>query len=120
MGRPSHMKTRARQATLVTLLLTLSALALPGQPTEPLDLAITGGRVMDGSGNPWFRADVGIRDGRIVTVGRLTGAKATRTLDATGRLIVPGFIDLHSHADRGLTSDEARRRAAPNLEHFQE
>ena len=114
------MKTRARQATLVTLLLTLSALALPGQPTEPLDLAITGGRVMDGSGNPWFRADVGIRDGRIVTVGRLTGAKATRTLDATGRLIVPGFIDLHSHADRGLTSDEARRRAAPNLEHFQE
>ena len=115
MGRPFHMKTRAREATLLALLLTLFGLALPGQTTEPLDLVITGGRVMDGSGNPWFRADVGIRDGRVVAVGRLTGAKATRTLDATGRLIVPGFIDLHSHADRGLTSDDARRRAAPNL-----
>ena len=82
---------------------------------QTLDVLITGGRIYDGSGNPWFYGDVGIRAGRIVAVGRLAGARAARTIDATGKIVVPGFIDIHSHADRGLTSDDARRRAAPNL-----
>jgi N-acyl-D-amino-acid deacylase len=86
---------------------------------EPFDLLLTGGRVIDGTGNPWFRADVGVRDGRIVAVGNLAGRKADRTLDVEGLVVAPGFIDLHSHADGldedGLRSNDARRRAAPNL-----
>jgi N-acyl-D-amino-acid deacylase len=79
------------------------------------DLLLSGGRVMDGTGNPWFRADVAVRDGRIVAVGRLNPEDARRTIDVTGRIVAPGFIDMHSHADRGLTSSNATRRSAPNL-----
>lgn len=85
--------------------------------TERFDVLITDGKVMDGTGNPWFYADIGIRGGRIVAVGDLAGAAATRTLDARGKLVTPGFVDLHSHAGErgGLVSEDARRRAAPNL-----
>ncbi|MFQ6045756.1 MAG: amidohydrolase family protein [Gemmatimonadales bacterium] len=92
-----------------------------GLTAQDFDILIRGGQVMDGTGNPWFRADVGIRDGRIAAVGRLDGASASRTINATGKVVSPGFIDLHSHADdpnfgpRGLRSDDPRRRAAPNL-----
>lgn len=92
-----------------------------GAQGQQYDVLITGGRVVDGTGNPWRYADVGIRDGRIVALGRLRGAGATRVVDATGKVVAPGFIDLHSHADdpnygpRGLRSADRRRRAAPNL-----
>ncbi len=79
------------------------------------DLVITGGRVIDGTGNPWFYADVGISDGVIAVVGRLTGADATRRIDARGKVVVPGFIDLHSHSSGALSSEDPRRRAALNL-----
>lgn len=89
---------------------------------EPaFDILLRGGRVLDGTGNPWFRADVGIRDGRIVRVGDLADATAGRVIELAGRYVVPGFIDIHSHADQGLDeagaagSEGARRRAAPNL-----
>lgn len=82
---------------------------------QTYDLVLTNGHVMDGTGNPAFPADVAIRDGKIVAVGQLGGAAAAKTIDAHGKLIVPGFVDLHSHAARGLSSDEAQRRAAPNL-----
>jgi dihydroorotase/N-acyl-D-amino-acid deacylase len=59
---------------------------------------ITGGRVVDGTGLPYFHADVGIRDGRIARVGRLGGASATRRIEVAGLVVAPGFIDPHSHA----------------------
>lgn len=68
------------------------------------DLLIRNGKVVDGTGNPWFRADVGIRGDRVVAVGDLAAATATRELDAGGRLVTPGFIDTHSHAGGGLAS----------------
>lgn len=89
---------------------------------EPaFDILLRGGRVLDGTGNPWYRADVGIRGGRIARVGDLADATAGRVIELDGRYVVPGFIDIHSHADQGLDeagdagSEGARRRAAPNL-----
>ena len=63
------------------------------------DVLIRGARVIDGSGNPWFRADVGVKDGRIAAVGRLGGATAARTIDAHERIVAPGFIDVHTHIE---------------------
>lgn len=71
----------------------------------PLDLLLLGGRVVDGTGGPAFHADIGIRDGRIVAVDTLTGAAAQETLDVTGLVVTPGFIDIHAHTDLGIFVD---------------
>ncbi len=66
------------------------------------DLLIVGGEVLDGTGSEAVRADVAVKDGRIVAVGDLSGAKAEAVLDAGGRTVAPGFIDIHSHDDFNL------------------
>lgn len=73
--------------------------------TEPEhDLVIRGGRIVDGSGNPWFSADLAVDGERIVLVGSVTG-KGRRELDASGLVVAPGFIDIHSHSDELLLED---------------
>ena len=101
--------------------LCASTLAAQSPPPQSFDLLITNGRVFDGTGNPAFPADIGVRDGKIVAVGRLGNAKAARVIDATGKFVSPGFIDIHSHADDGARAaggfrdKDPRVRAAPNL-----
>jgi len=68
------------------------------------DILIRNGRIVDGSGGPSFRGDVGIKDGKIVEIGKLSGP-ATRTVDADGRVVAPGFIDNHCHYDAQVTWD---------------
>lgn len=63
-----------------------------------LDLKITGGTVVDGSGNEPVSADIGVKDGRIVEIGNVSST-ARRTVDATGAIVTPGFIDIHTHYD---------------------
>jgi N-acyl-D-aspartate/D-glutamate deacylase len=63
-----------------------------------LDVLIRGGEVVDGTGSPRRRADVGIADGKVVAIGNVTDS-AKKTIDATGKLVTPGFIDLHTHYD---------------------
>ncbi len=88
---------------------------------QSFDILLTGGRILDGSGNPWFEADVGLRNGRIEAIGRLAGAESEQVIDISGLFLLPGFVDLHSHAadvaweGNGLESSDPRRRAAPNL-----
>src|SRR3954466_6728454 len=68
------------------------------------DLIIRNGKIVDGSGNPWFRGDVAIQNDRIVSVGRVIGG-ARRVIDAMGLVVSPGFIDMHSHSDWVLFED---------------
>ncbi len=73
------------------------------------DLLIRNGRIVDGTGNPSYLGDVALRDGRIVAMGRLAGrlanATATRTIDAQGLIVAPGFIDIHNHSDDTIIED---------------
>ncbi|MEY2627036.1 MAG: hypothetical protein RJB08_795, partial [Actinomycetota bacterium] len=63
-----------------------------------LDVLIRGGEVVDGTGAPRRRADVGISNGKVVAIGEVTDS-AAHTIDATGKIVTPGFIDLHTHYD---------------------
>ena len=86
---------------LPALLVTFAAFT--AQPAQTrFDVLIRNGRVMDGSGNPWLRADLGITGDRITAVGRLESAVAARVIDAHDRIVAPGFIDVHSHAGEGI------------------
>jgi N-acyl-D-amino-acid deacylase len=70
------------------------------------DLIVRGGRIVDGTGNPWFSGDVAIKDGRIAVVGQVpASATARRIVDARGLVVAPGFIDLHTHSDTPLVAD---------------
>jgi N-acyl-D-amino-acid deacylase len=66
------------------------------------DVLIKNGRIVDGTGNPWFYGDIGIRGDTIAAVGSLAGKTAVRTIDAAGMVVAPGFIDVHTHCDQGF------------------
>ena len=72
---------------------------------QDFDLLIRGGWIVDGTGNPSYRGDLGIRNGKIAAMGRLAGKTATRTIDASGLTVAPGFIDMHNHSDSSILAD---------------
>ncbi len=96
-------------------LIALSALVAASAGAQDIDLLIRNGRVLDGTGNPDFRADIAISGSAILAVGKLSGRRARRTIDASGLFVAPGFIDMHSHADRALAGDDREARKAHNL-----
>lgn len=73
--------------------------ALVCLPAADFDILIRNARVVDGTGNPWFRANVAVRAGQIAAIGRLDGKTADRVIDAAGRVLAPGFIDVHTHIE---------------------
>jgi N-acyl-D-amino-acid deacylase len=92
-----------RPAALLTVLIGCATLA--AQAPQRFDLLIKNGRVLDGTGNPWYRTDIGITGDRIRAMGVLPGATAATVIDAADRFVTPGFIDVHSHAGEGLSTE---------------
>jgi N-acyl-D-amino-acid deacylase len=94
-----------KSALLALIVLALGCLLCapvdqPARAQGPAyDLVITNARIVDGAGNPWFRADVAIKNGRIVRVGRVAPGAAAQTIDAKNQILAPGFIDVHTHVE---------------------
>lgn len=74
-------------------------------PGRPFDILIVRGHIVDGTGSPWYSGDVGIRDGRIAAIGSLAGAPAKRTIDARGKVVAPGFIDMLGQSELTMLVD---------------
>ena len=77
------------------------------QPAAPqsFDVLIRNGKILDGTGNPWYHGDLGIRGDRIVAIGKLSGATAKKTIDAAGKIVAPGFIDTLGQSELALLID---------------
>jgi N-acyl-D-amino-acid deacylase len=86
---------------LFTFCLTIICCTIQAQT---YDLIILNGKVVDGSGNPWYYADVAIQNGKVVRVGNLKDANSKKVMDATGLIVAPGFIDVHAHIEGGETT----------------
>jgi len=72
---------------------------------RPFDIAVVNGKILDGTGNPWFNGDIGIIRDRIVKIGRIDTRDAKRAIDASEKAVCPGFIDAHSHSDMSIIFD---------------
>lgn len=104
------MSIRSNVSILAATLALASGCATAPKPvTTPLTLKITNGRIVDGTGAPWFRADIGIRNDTIVAIGDLRDTAASTTIDARDQVVAPGFIDLLGQSQGSVMSD-------PNLE----
>ncbi len=88
-----------RSLTVFLIFALLSLPVLASVRAERYDLVITNARIIDGSGNPWFKGSIAVRDGRVAKVGRLGEFEAVRTIDAGNRIVAPGFIDVHAHTE---------------------
>src|SRR5579859_3426743 len=102
---PSVKPLRSRLIFLLTVIIA-SALQLPAQASPPaFDLVITNGHIIDGTGSPWYSGDVGIRDGKIAAIGNLSAAPRKRTIDAAGKVVAPGFIDMLGQSELTILVD---------------
>ncbi len=78
---------------------------------DSVDLIINNGRILDGTGNSWYRSDIAVLNGKIFRIGNVNGLKATRIINAGGRIVAPGFIDVHTH----IEDDEMKNPTANNF-----
>jgi len=88
----------------VILLLSVAPIGAREQ-AQSFDIVITNGHIMDGTGSPWYAGDIGIRDGKIAAIGNLRDAKRTRTIDASNKVVAPGFIDMLGQSEYSILVD---------------
>jgi len=101
-----HSKGKNISIILISFLCLYLMGCSSGLNNSEYDTVIVNGKVLDGSGNPWKYADIAIKDGRIVKVGKLDNYVSQDTINAKGLYVTSGFIDVHSHAGSGLTEPE--------------
>src|SRR6201997_2429800 len=95
-----------KKLVLTVMTLSLCVAAAPGpRNAASYDILFTNARVVDGTGAPWFAPDVAVRGDKIAAVGRLAGSPARRTIDATGLVVAPGFIDLLGQSEYNVLVD---------------
>src|SRR5215510_13088627 len=104
------MRPLGSSLTALLSLFLLSLPAAPGLAQSPradagYDVVIANGRIIDGSGNPWFYADLAIKNGHIAKIGKIDPKVGKRLIDAKGMVVTPGFIDLHTHSDMTVLAD---------------
>ena len=87
------------------LIVSTLGLATKGFAADSFDVVITNGHIVDGTGSPWFSGDIGIRNGRIAAIGNLSGATRKRTIDAKGKVVAPGFIDMLGQSEVTILVD---------------
>src|SRR5262245_45309482 len=93
---------RTRTIILAPIVIAALTAGTPRAQTPAYDLVIRNGRIVDGTGSPWYRADLGIRGDTIARIAPRIDTPATRVVDAAGKVVAPGFIDPHTHARRGI------------------
>lgn len=91
------MRANSLRTMLIALTVIITSLAVA--QTSTFDLVITNGHIIDGTGSPWYSGDIGIRDGKVAAIGNLSAAARKRTIDAAGKVVAPGFIDLLGQSD---------------------
>src|SRR6202046_595878 len=94
-----------RLTRLLVVSLTFIAIRSPAQANISFDLVITNGHIIDGTGSPWYSGDLGVRDGKIAAIGNLAASPRKRTIDAAGKLVAPGFIDLLGQSELTILVD---------------
>jgi len=99
------MKLHKLNLVLAVALFFAATSLLPAQSTTAFDLVITNGHIIDGTGSPWYSGDVGIRDGKIAAIGNLAAAPRKRTIDAAGKVVAPGFIDMLGQSELTILVD---------------
>jgi N-acyl-D-amino-acid deacylase len=124
IGSGSVYSAAMRKALAVIPLVLIAAFAAlfvvaPSAQVPPYDLVIRNARIVDGTGSPWYRADLAVRGDTIARIAPRIDAPAARTIDAAGQVVSPGFIDLHTHARRGIfqvpTADNYVRQGVTTL-----
>ena len=94
-----------RTSAILTLFVLLLTLPCVFARSAPFDIVIAHGRIIDGTGSPWYSGDIGIRGGRIAAIGNLTGSARTRTIDAHGQVATPGFVDMLGQSELTILVD---------------
>ena len=108
----NHQYININSKALKQTILILVIFILAGSFAQfEYDVIIRNGKIIDGTGNSWFYADIGVKNGRIVKIGKLGDATAKKIIDATGLIVAPGFIDVHTH----IEDDEVKNPTADNF-----
>ena len=101
----STSKTSLKFSLIFCLLFIASTLLFAASDLQSFDLVITNGHIIDGTGSPWYSGDIGVRDGKIAAIGNLAASARTRTIDAHGMVVAPGFIDMLGQSELTILVD---------------